>query len=148
MTGGTQENAMTEIALAMAMGFFSVMVLTAMSMGVAVPMGKSQTQLTARAMISAVVADSGPAPAAGAVDKLTSKDVLVVFDGGQFFGRDLKPLDPGTIDTTKRVVLAVTPNLSMAQAIDARRKIAASRLVITTLDGPWRRALEEKKNAL
>jgi hypothetical protein len=37
MSSGTQENAMTEIALAMAMGFFSVMVLTAMSMGVSVP---------------------------------------------------------------------------------------------------------------
>ncbi|MDA1323149.1 MAG: hypothetical protein O3C34_00245 [Proteobacteria bacterium] len=148
MSGGAQENAMTEIALAMAMGFFSVMVLTAMSMGVSVPAAKSQPQRPDRAMISAVIADSGPARATGSVDKLTNKDVLVVFDGSRFFGRDLKPFDLATIDDTKRVVLAVTPDLSMAQAIEARRKIAASRLVITTLDGNWRRALQEKKNAL
>ncbi len=152
MSGGAQENAMTEIALAMAMGFFSVMVLTAMSMGVSAPAGKSASQSLAQspaqAMISAAIADSGPAPAAAMVDKLTKKDVLVIFDGSRFFGRDLKPFDLAAIDGTKRVVLAVTPDLSMAQAIGARRKIAASRLVITTLDGNWRRALREKKNAL
>ena len=148
MSSGAQENAMTEIALAMAMGFFSVMVLTAMSMGVSASAEKQHVKTQAQAMISAAVADSGPAPATGAVDKLTKNDVLVVFDGSRFFGRDLKPFDLATIDGTKRVVLAVTPNLSMAQAIGARRKIAASRLVITTLDGNWRRALREKKNAL
>lgn len=148
MNGSTHENAMTEIALAMAMGFFSVMVLTAMSMGVSVPAGKASSQPPAQAMISAAVADSGPAPANGTVDKLTNKDVLVVFDGSRFFGRDLKPFDPAAIDGTRRVVLAVTPDLSMAQAIEARRRIAAKRLVITTLDGNWRRALREKKNAL
>ncbi len=147
MSGGAQENAMTEIALAMAMGFFSVMVLTAMSMGVSVPASKSPSPSPAQAMISAAIADSGPAPATGTVDKLTKNDVLVIFDGSRFFGRDLKPFDLAAIDGTKRVVLAVTPDLSMAQAIAARRKIAASRLVITTLDGNWRRALREKKNA-
>jgi hypothetical protein len=143
MSGGAQENAMTEIALAMAMGFFSVMVLTAMSMGVSVPASKEKSQ----SIISAVIADSGPAPASGAVDKVTKQDVLVIFDGRRFFGRDLKPLDIATVDGKKRVVLAVTPDLSMAQAMGARRKIGAKNLVITTLDGNWRRALKEKKNA-
>lgn len=143
MSSGTHENAMTEIALAMAMGFFSVMVLTAMSMGVSVPAAKSSTQ----PMISAAISDSGPAPARGVIDKVTQKDLLIVFDGTRFFGRDLKPFDIKTVDGSKRVVLAVTPDLSMAQAIDARRQIAATNLVITTLDGKWRQALKERKNA-
>jgi len=121
-------------------------------MGVSATAGKSASQSLAQspaqAMISAAIADSGPAPATGTVDRLTNKDVLVVFDGSRFFGRDLGPFDLAAIDGTQRVVLAVTPNLSMAQAIDARRKIPASRLVITTLDANWRRALREKKNAL
>jgi len=147
MSGGAQENAMTEIALAMAMGFFSVMVLTAMSMGVGPPAGKAQNQAPAQAIVSAAIADSGPATASAPIDKLTEKDVLVIFDGSQFFGRDLKPVDVARIDGTRRVVLAVTPDLSMAEAIGARRRIAASRLVITTLDEAWRRALREKKHA-
>lgn len=143
MSGGAQENAMTEIALAMAMGFFSVMVLTAMSMGVSVPTASSDSQV----IVSAAIADSGPASTSGNVDKVTKKDLLIVFDGNQFFGRDLKPFDLTTVDGTKRVVLAVTPDLSMAQAIDARRKIPTTRLVMTTLDSKWRRALKEMKNA-
>lgn len=148
MRDGAQENAMTEIALAMAMGFFSVMVLTAMSMGVSVPVGAARPASAAASMISAAVADSGPAPAAAVVDKLTDDDVLVVYDGSRFFGRDLKPFDPATIDGTRRVVLAVTPDLSMAQAIAARRRIPSSRLVVTTLDAAWRQALKDKKRAL
>ena len=78
--------------------------------------------------------------ASGAVDKLTQKDVLVVYDGSRFFGRDLKPFDLRAIDGTKRVVLAVTPDLSMAQAIDARRKIAAeSDDLVMPLSGPMRK---------
>ena len=45
MNDGTQGNALTEIALAMAMGFFSVMVLTMMSMGVG--LGEKRTIDTA-----------------------------------------------------------------------------------------------------
>lgn len=142
MTGGTQENAMTEIALAMAMGFFSVMVLTAMSMGVSAPSVKSQSP----SITTALVADSNSAASSGAADKVTDQDVLVIFDGIRFLGRNLKPVDPARVDTGKRVVLAVTPDLSMADALRARKKFAAKRLVITTLDGNWRRALKERSH--
>lgn len=142
MNGGTQENAMTEIALAMAMGFFSVMVLTAMSMGVAVPMAKSP----APAIATALIAESNVGRGSGASDRVTEQDVLIVFDGARFLGRDLKPIEPADIDNKKRVILAVTPDLSMADAMSARRKFAAKQFVITTLDGNWRRALRERNN--
>lgn len=142
MTGGTQENAMTEIALAMAMGFFSVMVLTAMSMGVSVQSAKSPSPTIA----TALVADSNSAASSGATDKVTDQDILVVFDGTRFLGRDLKPVNPSQVDSGRRVVLAVTPDLSMADAIRARKQFAAKRLVITTLDGDWRRALKERSH--
>lgn len=140
MDGGAQENAMTEIALAMAMGFFSVMVLTAMSMGVAAP--KSRT--AAAPIVTAAVAASGAPSAAGAADRLADDDILVVYDGARFLGRDLRPLDPARIDRSRRIVLAVTPDLTMAQALAARQRIAAPKLVITTLDDRWRDALRER----
>lgn len=144
MNGGKQENAMTEIALAMAMGFFSVMVLTVMSMGVTGPIVNS----SALKAVTVVIADSAPSRATGTADKVTDKDLLVVFDGRSFFGSDLKEINVGAIDGSKRVVLAVTPELSMVQAIEARQKINAPRLVITTLDRNWRRAVRERSNAL
>lgn len=143
MDGGAQENAMTEIALAMAMGFFSVMVLTAMSMGVAAQAPKT----TAPRITTAAIAASAATPSPGAADRLSDDDVLIIHDGRQFLGRDLKPLDPARITRGRRVVLALTPDLTMAQAIAARRKIAAERLVITTLDAKWRHALRERTDA-
>lgn len=123
---------MTEIALAMAMGFFSVMVLTAMSMGVGV--GKRVDVSTAML--------APPATASGAADSLKDDDILVIYDGRRFYGRDLKPLDPGTIDRRRRVVLAVAPELAMSKAMAARQRLGAKRLVVTTLDADWRKALK------
>jgi len=138
VTGNAQENAMTEIALAMAMGFFSVMVLTAMSMGVGT--------LNAKAISTALIADSEARSSASA-DRLSEKDVLVLYDGKQLLDRNLLPIDPSTIDAAKRVVLAMDPTLSMSDAMRARRLIAAPRLVITTLDANWRRAIREPRDA-
>jgi len=136
-----QENAMTEIALAMSMGFFSIMVLTALSMGVAAPDGRADS----RNIATAAIADSGAAAGRGTVDRLTDDDVLVVFDGERVLGRDLRPLDPSKIDVSRRIVLAVGPDLTMEQTLQARRGIAGDRLVITTLDADWRRALKERR---
>lgn len=126
---------MTEIALAMAMGFFSVMILTAMSMGVGV--GKR---------VDVITAMLAPPATAGAADTLKDDDILVIYDGRRFLGRDLKPLDPATIDPTRRVVLAVAPDLSMSRAMTARQLLGAKRLVVTTLDADWRKALRRRNH--
>ncbi|MEE8515415.1 MAG: hypothetical protein V3T02_02135 [Alphaproteobacteria bacterium] len=129
---------MTEIALAMAMGFFSVMVLTAMSMGVGV--GKRVD------VITAMLAPPATTATTGAADTLKDNDILVIYDGRRFLGRDLKPLDPGTIDRTRRIVLAVDPDLAMSRAMTARQLLGAKRLVVTTLDANWRKALQRRNH--
>ncbi len=138
MTDARQGNAMTEIALAMAMGFFSVMILTAMSMGVGV--GKRVD------VITAMLAPPAGAGTAGAADTLKDDDILVIYDGRRFLGRDLKPLDPATIDRTRRIVLAVAPDLAMSRAMEARQRLGAKRLVVTTLDADWRKALQRRNH--
>lgn len=135
MNDGTQGNAMTEIALAMAMGFFSVMVLTMMSMGVG--MGEKRKLET---VLLAPPADTGSA----AADTVKEDDLLVIFDRGRYLGRDLKPLSLAKVSAAARVVLAVPRELSMAEAMKARRGLKAKTLVVTTLDARWRRALTEK----
>ncbi len=137
MTEATQGNAMTEIALAMAMGFFSVMVLTMMSMGVG--MGEN------RAIETAILAPPA-APSSASADSVKKDDLLVIYHGGRYLGRDLRPLDGAVIGRAARVILAVPPELSMAAAMKARQGLAAKNLVVTTLDRRWRHALEERRN--
>ncbi|MCH8327747.1 MAG: hypothetical protein IIC52_05295 [Proteobacteria bacterium] len=136
MNDATQGNAMTEIALAMAMGFFSVMVLTMISMGV----GLGQK----RAMDTIILAP--PAPQSAAADTVKKDDLLVIYDGGRYLGRTLRPLDAAAIARASRVILALPPDLSMAAAMKARQGIKAKNLVVTTLDRRWRRALEDRQN--
>jgi hypothetical protein len=144
MSNSSQENAMTEIALAMAMGFFSVMVLTAISMGVPAP--KSPVKQSASVSI-AILAQNSATAGSGKTSKLTKKDVLVVYDGKQYRDRELNTLDPATLRNAERVILAVTPDLSMSAAMQAQKGLSAKQVVITTLDPKWNQALQEKTNA-
>ena len=138
MHDGSQGNAMTEIALAMAMGFFSVMVLTMMSMGVG---------LGAKSSMESAVLAPPASSASAAADTVKADDLLVIFDRGRYLGRDLKPLAPGKVARAPRVILAVPPALSMAEAMKARRGVGTANLVVTTLDARWRQALKDKSNA-
>ena len=143
MSNSSQENAMTEIALAMAMGFFSVMVLTAISMGVPAP----KTPMKQSASVSiAVLAQNNATAGSGKASKLNKKDVLVVYDGKQYRDRELNALDPTTLRNAERVVLAVTSDLSMSAAMQAQKGLSAKKVVITTLDSKWNQALREKTN--
>lgn len=127
---------MTEIALAMAMGFFSVMVLTTMSMGVG--SGERKTVSTA-ALAPAATGNSHASTV-----PLKDDDIFIVFDGSRFLGRDLKPVDPARFDGGRRIILALDPALPLAQAMKARQRFNAGRLLVTTLDENWRRSLRER----
>jgi hypothetical protein len=126
---------MTEIALALAMAFFSIMVLTMISMGV----GAGQTAETTAAML----APSRPEAAPAAKVEAGAEDLIVLYHAGRFRDRDLVPLDPSTITASGRVILALEPDLPMAEAITARSRIDVADLVVTVLDERWLQALKK-----
>jgi len=131
---------MTEIALAMAMGFFSIMVLTALSMGVAPD--PSKTIAAARVVKS----DSGPARPGAIATR--SDDVIVVFARGRFHDAKLQPLDPARVAADRRVILVVDPLLPMKEVLAARARIGATNLVVSTMDDKWRKAVSGLKSGL
>ncbi len=138
VTDTTQGNAMTEIALAMAMGFFSVMVLTTMSMGA----GSGVRKAVSTALLAPAASGNGDASTVS----LKADDVFIVYDGMRFLGRDLKPVDPAAFDGRRRIILALDPNLPLAQAMKVRQKFNAGSLLVTTLDANWRRSLREARH--
>lgn len=124
---------MTEIALAMAMGFFSIMVLTALSMGV--------TPEAARMISAAQVAQSESGEAKSGAIETRADDVIAIFAQGRFHDANLQPLDPARIPADRRVILVVDPRLPMADVLAARARIAAKDLVVSIMDGKWRKAV-------
>ncbi len=128
-------NAMTEIALALAMGFFSIMVLTMVSMGAG---AKTDAAPAVAAMLAPAQEDAKPA----ALAEVGGDDVFVVFHRGRFFDRELRPLDPAGIAPSSRVILALDPRLPMADAVAARGRIDVPDLIVSTLDARWLETLK------
>ena len=135
MTGGTQENAMTEIALAMAMGFFSIMVLTMISMGV-------PTKTTVGSKKHIPIFKLLPSDTDQNKTSQTNRnDVFIIFDGNSYLDHRLKPIDPIIINKANRIILALTPELSLKDALSAQAKLMTSKVILTTLNEGWKRAL-------
>jgi hypothetical protein len=130
---GTQGNAMTEIALAMAMGFFSIMVLTALSMGVAPE--------TSKIISAAQVAQSETDASKSGAVVTRADDLIAIFAQGRFHDVKLQPLDPARIPVDRRVILVVDPQLPMTDVLAARARIGAKDLVVSTMDKKWRKAV-------
>jgi hypothetical protein len=135
----TAENAMTEIALALAMGFFSLMVLTLISMGAG-----QNTQSTPDVMALAPTAKPATSSAA---DTASGNDFIIIFDGKRFLDTELRPIDPQTVvqsmtGPARRVVLALDPSLPLKEAMAARARVNAPNLVVSSLDKRWLKALE------
>ncbi len=137
MEGTSTGNAMTEIALALAMAFFSIMVLTMISMGVA----EDKTPAAAGVLLAPPAAD-----AKAAALKPRTGDVIVVYYNGRFYNQNLKPLDPSSIKTSGRVLLALSPALPMSEAVSVRAQINISNLIVSTLDSRWLKTLEGMTN--
>ena len=135
MHDSSQGNAMTEIALALAMGFFSIMVLTMVSMGAG-----AGTAPPAASVILAPPAERENQ--AGLIEPRTG-DLIVVYHEGHFFDRSLRSVDPSAINASGRVVLALDPALPMGEALTARSLVHAENLIVSTLNEQWIKTLKE-----
>ncbi len=137
---GSQNNAMAECALALAMAFFAIMVLTMVSMGASVGSERTDTPPTGEQISirpSTPSDDKRPEPEPG------DQGTIVIHYRGQFYDRNLAPLAPSAIRSDGPAILALDPSLSMAEAIEVRQRIANPDLTVTTLDARWLEALEE-----
>ena len=131
---------MTEIALALAMGFFSLMVLTLISMGA--DDGKAMKSDT---LDLAPLAESHSASASN----IGKDDLILIFDGKTFLDKNMNAVDPEHFIAThvtdsKRVILALDPSLPLNRAIMARGLVKAENLIVSSLDKAWMEALKNK----
>lgn len=132
--GGPSTHAMTEIALALAMGFFCVLVLALISMGAG-----GAGDRPAMAVDVPRVATSGSATAR----PLDADEILLIHRDGRFLDAQGRQVAPGVLPQTGRVVLAVDPARPIQAALAARAKVPAEQVTLTTLDAAWIAALAE-----
>jgi len=137
MIAETQENAMTEIALAMAMGFFSIMVLTMISMGVPIQSTKAlKKNIPIFQLLPSQIKTEEPLDT-------TNEDIFIVYDGSSYLDQKLTPIDPLSLDPSRRVILAFIPELTLQNALSARARLTGRKVVLTTLNHDWKQALKQ-----
>lgn len=128
------DTAMTEIALALAMAFFAILVLALVSMGGRGP--------EAAALVTAALAPPADPARADAAQPLAAEDLLLVRHAGIFYDADLTPLDEAALaarmaGTAGRIVLAIDPAAPLSEAMDARATLGGSDAVVTVLTPDW-----------
>ena len=152
MAGSDSGNAMTEIALALAMAFFAIMILTMVSMGGKGSAGAAdRTDAAARSeanfppdglrLLPSV--KQAAAVQNGKDARVLEPHHLIIFSGGRFLDDKLQPLDATKMAAMSQPVLAVPPELSMAEVMAAKVRLAMPDLTVTTLNRHWLEAIKE-----
>ena len=143
-----ENNGMTEVALALAMAFFAIMVLAIVSM--AVPqMTSQQNGLTSGLDLTlpdeepidirsakTPSADRGSSVGVDRIDQRVN-DTYIMFFADRFYSAQGQLLDPDKVSGDRPVVLAVNPDLSMSDTLAAKSQINIPELRITLLNKEW-----------
>lgn len=138
----TSGNAMTEIALALAMAFFAIMILTMVSMGASDQVKATEARPETARLVPAksAVANDNTAPT-----EPIPNNRIVIFAHGQFYDGQLQPITPTDIALIEQPILAVAQDLTLSQVLAAKRRLPAPDIAVTTLDQRWVSALKELK---
>ena len=133
---GGHDNAMTEIALALAMGFFSMMVLTLVSMGSGSAEGPEATDFPSIALAKQTTLAAGNSQPA-------EDDIFVFHWKGGFYDRDRRALDPAAVEVPAgaRLVLVVDPESSLTAVMQARAEVSGSDVIVAEMSEAWMAAM-------
>ena len=143
----SQNNALVEIALALAMAFFSIMVLAMVSMGVPEKIKQSQKSLSRQFQDVIKLHPSNEHKKAtsntGASGQI-KRDELIIFYRNKFFDPELQEVSAQRLGALNIKVVAVEPSIPAVEALKVRKMFGSNSVVVTLLDDKWLARLKEK----
>ena len=120
-------NPLAEVALALAMAFFSLMILMLFAM---VNAPKADATDVGPATMEMAVESRNPPPD-------NEERHLVIFTDGGFFDEDLNRLDPAAIDPAQPVILAVSQQMPISRITGFQRRYPDLTIEIAELTPDW-----------
>ena len=120
-------NPLAEVALALAMAFFSLMILMLFAM---VNAPKADATDVGPATMEMAVESRDPPPD-------TEERHLVIFKDGGFFDENLNRLDPAAIDPAQPVILAVSQQMPILRITGFQRRYPSLTIEIAELTPDW-----------
>jgi Tfp pilus assembly protein PilV len=142
----SQNNALVEIALALAMAFFSIMVLAMVSMGV--PKEVKQTQKSVKKQFYDVITlqsstDQAQMTSSAVASDRIKPNQMIVFYQNRFMDTKLKEIPIDKLDTLNTKVVAVEPSIPAAEALRIQKIFKSNSVAITLLNSNWLKRLKE-----
>ncbi len=120
-------NPLAEVALALAMAFFSLMILMLFAM---VNAPKADATDVGPATMEMAVESRDPPPD-------NEERHLVIFTDGGFFDEDLNRLDPAAIDPAQPIILAVSQQMPISRITGFQRRYPDLTIEIAELTPDW-----------
>ena len=120
-------NPLAEVALALAMAFFSLMILMLFAM---VNAPKADATDVGPATMEMAVESRDPPPD-------NEERHLVIFTDGGIFDEDLNRLDPAAIDPAQPVILAVSQQMPISRITGFQRRYPDLTIEIAELTPDW-----------
>ena len=120
-------NPLAEVALALAMAFFSLMILMLFAM---VNAPKADATDVGPATMEMAVESRDPPPD-------DEERHLVIFTDGGFFDENLNRLDPAAIDPAQPVILAVSQQMPISRITGFQRQYPGLTIEIAELTPDW-----------
>ena len=122
------ENPLTEVALALSMAFFSLMVLMLFAITNAPQSAAAQSAHIKRAT---------------SAEKTDAKPAYLVFYKGNYYDEKLQPASPDSPAIDRPLLLAVVPELNVGAMMQAMRTLSHPEPEVVTLTQDWIDALEK-----
>lgn len=130
---------MTEVALALAMGFFSLMVLTLVSMGSGSSSEIKKADFQGVQIVETDTTSSDAAP-------VTSSDVFVMYWNDSFYDHNGDAVDPRTLEAPEggRIVLVVDPSTPFTEIVKAKSILSGHDVIVAEMNEEWIDAMSAK----
>ena len=147
MEGQGYGNALTEVALALAMAFFALMILAILS--ISVPLAETahdvQEEVDASRPLRIDASDIvQPSEASSATSVSSDEDIFLVYYQGVLYDRELHEVRADTLEAgRRRIVLGLPPESSLQESLSIRGSIDHANLIIAQLNSAWLARLEE-----
>ena len=138
-----QTKAMVEVALALAMGFFSIMVLAMVSMSAGTGsqggLANFHQPVKVESQKHREIKDNSAAD-----HKIEVKETdLIIWFENQFLDSNLKIINPSSwLKNTPTPILAVAPNTGLQHLLNIKEKLESDNITITSLNDEWLKRLK------
>lgn len=129
-------NPLAEVAFALSMAFFSLMVLMLFAIV------HQPEDMVADKMLMTEMAPSQESPAE------PQEPQILIFHPSGFYDADLKPVNPAQLDASKPVLLAVEETIPMSSIMGFKREYAGFEIEIAELTAQWKQAITSQKNSV